>query len=108
VSDAELIEALQPGFAVDDIAGRPAKDLHIAGVRREYLAQITEQTPDQEIAWVSTDKPRNAGTVTFEPPGPDLARDHLELEWEPEGMGEKAGSASRGHSREVQRAGRRR
>jgi uncharacterized membrane protein len=65
----------------------------IAGVRREYLAQITEQTPDRKIAWVSTDKPRNAGTVTFEPLGAERARVNVELEWEPEGLVEKAGSA---------------
>ena len=73
----------------------------IAGVRREYLAQITEQTPDRRIAWVSTDKPRNAGTVTFDSLGADRTRVSVELEWEPEGMVEKAGSALGADSRQV-------
>ena len=73
----------------------------IAGVRREYFAQNTEQTPDRKIAWVSTDKPRNAGTVTFEPLGAERARVNVELEWEPEGLVEKAGSAVGADSRQV-------
>ena len=73
----------------------------IAGVRREYLAQITEQTPDRKIAWVSTDKPRNAGTVTFESLGAERARVNVELEWDPEGLVEKAGSAVGADSRQV-------
>jgi len=73
----------------------------IAGVRREYLAQITEQEPDRKIAWVSSDKPRNAGTVTFEALGAERARVNVELEWEPEGVVEKAGSAVGADSRQV-------
>ncbi len=74
---------------------------HVAGVRREYVAQITDQTPDRKIAWVSTDKPRNAGTVTFEALGDERARVSVELEWEPEGLVEKAGSAIGADSRQV-------
>ncbi|MET4093644.1 SRPBCC family protein [Arthrobacter sp. UYCu712] len=73
----------------------------VAGVRREYVAQITDQTPDRKIAWVSTDKPRNAGTVTFEALGDQRARVSVELEWEPEGLVEKAGSAIGADSRQV-------
>jgi uncharacterized membrane protein len=73
----------------------------IAGVRREYLAQITEQTPDRKVAWVSTDKPRNAGTVTFEPLGADRTRVNVELDWEPEGLVESAGSAAGADHRQV-------
>jgi len=73
----------------------------VAGVRREYQAQITEQTPDRRIAWVSTDKPRNAGTVTFEPLGAERTRVKVELEWEPEGVVEKTGSALGADSRQV-------
>ena len=66
----------------------------VAGVRREYDAQILEQTPDRCIAWVSTDKPRNAGRVTFENLGEDLCRVNVELEWEPESLLERAGAAA--------------
>src|SRR3712207_6410538 len=37
----------------------------IAGVHREFDAEITEQTPDQRIAWTSTEQPKQAGVVTF-------------------------------------------
>lgn len=73
----------------------------VAGVRREYLAQITEQTPDQKIAWVSADKPCNAGVVTFAPLGTERSRVNVELEWEPEGVTEKTGSALGADSRQV-------
>lgn len=73
----------------------------VAGVRREYMAQITDQTPDRRIAWVSTDKPRNAGTVTFEALDAGRARVNVELEWEPEGLVETTGSAIGADSRQV-------
>lgn len=66
----------------------------VAGVKREYDAQILEQTPDRCIAWVSKDKPRNAGRVTFENLGEDLCRVNVELEWEPESLLERAGAAA--------------
>ena len=73
----------------------------IAGVRREYNAQITEQLPDRRIAWVSTDKPRNSGEVSFEPLGPEQTRVTVALEWEPEGFVEKAGSAVHADSHQI-------
>ncbi|MDQ1622679.1 MAG: hypothetical protein QOH19_1097 [Actinomycetota bacterium] len=73
----------------------------ISGVRREYGAQILEQSPDRKIAWVSTDKPRNAGTVTFEALDAGRTRVVVELEWEPEGLVEKTGSALGADHRQV-------
>ena len=37
----------------------------VAGVRKHWKAEITEQTPDQRIAWQATDGAQNAGVVTF-------------------------------------------
>ncbi len=37
----------------------------IGGIKREWDATITEQTPDQRIAWKATDGTANAGVVTF-------------------------------------------
>lgn len=65
----------------------------IGGVKREYDARITEQVPDSVISWVSTDEPRNAGTVRFEPLGPDRADVTVKLDWHPETFVEKAGAA---------------
>src|SRR5215212_11328849 len=37
----------------------------VGGRRKEWDAEITEQTPDQRIAWTSQTGARNAGVVTF-------------------------------------------
>jgi hypothetical protein len=65
----------------------------IGGVRREWDASILEQVPDQKIAWAATSGATNAGAVRFEAAGPDSTIVHLELEYEPEGLVEKAGDA---------------
>ena len=38
----------------------------IAGVRREWDAEILEQVPDQKVSWAATEGATNAGQVTFE------------------------------------------
>ena len=65
----------------------------IAGQRREWDAEILEQTPDQRIAWASTDGARNGGVVTFHPLQDDMTRIMLQLEYDPDGFVEKAGDA---------------
>jgi uncharacterized membrane protein len=55
----------------------------IAGVEREWEAEITEQRPDERIAWQSLDGPRHAGVVTFHRLEDGLTRIMLQLEWEP-------------------------
>jgi uncharacterized membrane protein len=65
----------------------------IAGVRREWHAEITEQTPDQRIAWRSTDGAEHAGVVTFHRLDDGESRVMLQLDTEPEGVVEKAGDA---------------
>src|SRR5688572_30981833 len=61
----------------------------IWGKDEEWDAEITEQTPDERISWRSTSGPRNAGTVRFEPLGPDRTLVRLTMAYEPEGMVEK-------------------
>jgi uncharacterized membrane protein len=63
----------------------------IAGVKREFDAEIVEQHPDERIAWTSTEEPRQAGVVTFHRIGEDQTRVMLQMEYEPEGLTEKAG-----------------
>lgn len=65
----------------------------IAGKEKEWDAEITEQVPDQRIAWRSTSGAPNAGSVRFEPLNPDRTRVMLTMEYEPQGMVEKAGDA---------------
>ncbi len=58
----------------------------IAGVRREWDAEITEQVPDQRIAWRATEGTNNAGVVTFHRLEDDVTRVALQLDIEPEGF----------------------
>ena len=37
----------------------------VAGQEQQWDAEITEQTPDQRVAWVNTSGPRNQGVVNF-------------------------------------------
>jgi ribosome-associated toxin RatA of RatAB toxin-antitoxin module len=73
----------------------------IAGVKREYDAQITVQEPDQRVTWESLNEPRNSGTVWFEALGADETKVNVELTWEPESAVEKLGAATGLDSRQV-------
>jgi len=63
----------------------------IAGQRREWDAEITEQVPDQRISWCSTDGAANSGVVTFHRLGDGKSRVMLQLGFEPEGAMEQIG-----------------
>jgi uncharacterized membrane protein len=63
----------------------------IAGQRREWDAEITEQVPDQRIAWRSIDGANNAGVVTFHRLDEGKSKVMLQLEFEPENIVEQAG-----------------
>ena len=64
------------------------------GKDKEWDAEITEQRPDEKIGWksVSGDAP-NAGTVRFEPLGPNRTRVRLIMAYDPQGFVEEAGDA---------------
>jgi uncharacterized membrane protein len=61
-------------------------------VERQFDAEITEQHPDERVAWKSVDGPRHAGAVSFHRLADDQTRVTLQLDWEPEGFVEKAGA----------------
>jgi uncharacterized membrane protein len=63
----------------------------IAGVHREWDAEITEQHPDERVAWRATDGAENAGVVTFHHIDDTTTRIMLQLDFEPDGMVEKLG-----------------
>jgi uncharacterized membrane protein len=65
----------------------------ITGVRREFDAEITEQRPDERVAWTSTEGTRQAGVVTFHRLGDDQTRVMVQLEHQPEGVVEQVGEA---------------
>lgn len=63
----------------------------VGGVEREWDAEITEQVPDERIAWRSTSGPAHSGQVTFQKLDDDETRIFLEMEFEPEGVVETVG-----------------
>ena len=65
----------------------------VAGVRREFDAEITEQHPDERVAWRTVDGPHHAGVVTFHRLDDRHTRVTLQMEFDPEGLAEKAGAA---------------
>jgi uncharacterized membrane protein len=65
----------------------------IAGVEREFDAEIADQVPDDHVSWRSVGEVMHRGRVEFTPEGPDETRVDLEIEWEPEGFVEAAGAA---------------
>jgi uncharacterized membrane protein len=65
----------------------------IAGVEREWEAEIDEQRPDERIAWHAIDGPTNAGVVTFHRIDDGKTRVMLQLEFEPDDALEKTGDA---------------
>ncbi len=65
----------------------------VGGVEREYDTVITEQHPDERVAWKSTDGTTNAGAVTFYRLSDDQTRVTVQIDWQPEGFVEKAGAA---------------
>lgn len=63
----------------------------VMGKDLEWDSEITEQVPDRMIAWHSVSGPEHAGAVEFEPVGSDKTRIRLRVDYEPEGVMEKAG-----------------
>jgi uncharacterized membrane protein len=74
----------------------------IAGVEREFDAEITEQHPDERVAWKSTSGPSQAGVVTFHALSDTTSRVTLQLDWDPQGLTEKAGAVLGADAREAQ------
>ena len=66
----------------------------ISGVEREFDAQITEQTPDQRIAWKSTSGTKQSGVVTFHRLDEGETKVMLQMEIDPEGLVEKVGDTA--------------
>jgi uncharacterized membrane protein len=63
----------------------------IAGVTREFDADITEQIPDERVAWKSTSGANHAGVVTFHRLGEGRTKVMLQLDVDPEGLTETVG-----------------
>ena len=67
--------------------------VRIGGVEREFTADITEQHPDERVAWKSVEEPHHAGVVTFHKLDDTHTRVTVQLEWAPQGFVETVGAA---------------
>ena len=65
----------------------------IGGAEKEWDAEITEQTPDQRVAWNATSGAENAGVVTFHRIDDETSRVTLQMDVDPEGLVENVGTA---------------
>ena len=66
---------------------------NVAGKTKEWDAEITEQIPDQRIAWRSTSGVPNSGAVTFEKMGENKTRVRMQMMYQPESADETIGAA---------------
>jgi uncharacterized membrane protein len=96
-----------PQFMSGVVEVRQLDDAHvhwvaeIGGERREWDAEIVEQEPDRVIAWRSVDGEPNSGRIEFEPIDTGT-RISLAMEYEPQSMKERAGSAVGMDERQVE------
>jgi uncharacterized membrane protein len=68
--------------------------VNVAGAQREFDTVITEQLPDDRVAWTSTGgQVDHAGVVTFHTLSDTSSRVAVQIDWDPEGFVEKAGAA---------------
>jgi uncharacterized membrane protein len=87
-----------PAFmdGVDEIRQLDDRRLHwvasFGGSRHEWDAEITEQLPDERVAWRNTDGKANAGVVTFHKLGDTRSKIMVQMDYVPEGIKEKIGS----------------
>ncbi len=88
-----------PRFMQSVEAVRQLDDTHlhwranVAGRTKEWDAEITEQIPDQRVAWRSVSGVRNAGVVTFDKIGESRTRVTLQMDYDPQTPAERIGDA---------------
>ena len=66
----------------------------IAGKEKEWNAEITEQIPDERIAWRSREGAKNGGVVTFHRLSDSKSKVMLQMEYDPDGIVENVGDAA--------------
>jgi uncharacterized membrane protein len=64
---------------------------NVAGERKEWDSQITEQKPDEVIAWMGFGEADNMGRAFFEPLPNGGTRIEVKIDYEPQGAKEKVG-----------------
>lgn len=88
---------------VEEVRQSDDKHLHwvtkVGPVTREFDATITEQHPDERVAWKSDDGPEHAGVVTFHRLDDNKTKVTVQMTIDPDGfveeVGDKAGIIGR-------------
>ena len=63
----------------------------VGGATREFDATVTEQHPDERVAWKSVAGPEHAGVVTFHKLSDSTSRVTAQMDIDPDGFLEKVG-----------------
>ena len=81
---------------VERVQQLDAKRLHwvaeIVGQKKEWTAEITDQTPNKRIAWKSTSGDQNDGAVLFDQLGANKTKVTLRIDADPQGPVETIGA----------------
>lgn len=66
-------------------------EAEVAGRTKSWTARITDQTPNQRIAWRGMDGAQNDGAVMFQPAGDGRTEVRLAIDADPDGIVEEVG-----------------
>jgi len=87
----QFLSMVESVTQVDDVTTRWV--VKVGGAEREFTAVVSEQHPDERVAWTSTNgEVDHAGVVTFHKLSDLTSRVTVQLDWEPEGVLETVGS----------------
>ena len=86
-----FMEGVKSVTQIDDTHLRWVAEVN--GNTEEWNAEISEQRPDERVAWRSTTGSKNAGVVTFHRLDDETSRVTLQMDVEPEGVVENVGTA---------------
>ena len=95
----QFMEGVESVSQLDDTHLRWVAE--IGGKREEWTAEISEQRPDERVAWKAIEGHGNAGVVTFHRLNDNETRVTVQMDYETEGLVESLGSAIGSDSRRV-------
>jgi uncharacterized membrane protein len=87
----QFMEGVRSVDQIDDAHLRWVAE--IGGEQQAWTAEITEQRPDERVAWKTVEGHGNAGVVTFHRLGEGETRVTVQMEHETEGLREQIGTA---------------
>jgi uncharacterized membrane protein len=95
----QFMEGVERVKQIDDTHLR--WEAEIAGKREEWDAEITEQRPDERVAWTARGGKGNSGVVTFHRLDENKTKVMVQLDWPTEGIVETIGGAIGADDRRV-------